>query len=136
MSDEVPQTLLQAALDVQARAYAPYSGFRVGAAIATQSRGIFTGTNVENASFGLTICAERNAVAAAVAAGDAQFTELLVVSTGQCPPCGACRQVLYEFTSALDIWLVDPAEVDRTKRMSLQDLLPHAFALQTHSRQA
>ena len=93
--------LLEAAREVLERAYAPYSRFRVGAALLTEQGKLFSGANVENASYGLTLCAERAAVAAAVAAeGPGLKVQALAVvgdAPGACPPCGACRQVLQEF---------------------------------------
>ncbi|MCX7918457.1 MAG: cytidine deaminase [bacterium] len=91
--------LIHAAQQVRKNAYAPYSQFNVGAALVTSSGKIYTGCNVENASFGLTICAERNAIAAAVANGEKKITAIAIVADTEelTPPCGACRQVIYEF---------------------------------------
>jgi cytidine deaminase len=119
--------LHDAARAVAARAYAPYSKFQVGAALLGEDGRIFVGCNVENASFGLTICAERNAVFQAVAQGVQHFTALAVVASAAAPvtPCGACRQVLCEFLPefALRCFGAQGAEFNCT---SLQ-LLPHAF---------
>jgi cytidine deaminase len=119
--------LLRAALEVQQRAYAPYSNFHVGAAIRTASGKIFTGANVENASFGLTICAERVAAGTAVAAGDREFTHVAVVSRGGVSPCGACRQFLAEFAPDVPISMIDPARPDVIHRTTLTELLPGRF---------
>lgn len=119
-------SLISAARSVQARAYAPYSNFRVGAALEGFDGAVFLGCNVENASYGLTICAERAAVCAAVSAGVTRFRRAVVVSDVDPPaaPCGACRQVLAEFGLDLPIDGVGP---QRTVRWRLSDLLPDAF---------
>jgi cytidine deaminase len=116
--------LIDAARKVRERSYSPYSRFAVGAAARVASGQIFTGTNVENISFGLTLCAERAAVAAAIAAGESEFRVLVLVADSAEPivPCGACRQVLAEFTPSLRI--VSVTVSGKQKEESLQDLLP------------
>lgn len=118
--------LLKAARGVRAFAYAPYSRFTVGAAVLTDDGRLFSGCNVENASYGLTICAERNAVCAAVAAGAGKITRLALVLSGGGTPCGACRQVLAEFSDDLWVLLAD-ADSDRVRETSLNQLFPEAF---------
>jgi cytidine deaminase len=120
--------LLRAALEVQQWAYAPYSNFHVGAAIRTASGKVFTGANVENASFGLTICAERVAAGTAVAAGEREFTQVAVVSRGGVSPCGACRQFLAEFAPNVPILMIDSEKPDVVHRTTLAELLPGRFA--------
>jgi cytidine deaminase len=122
----VTDTLISAARSAQARAYAPYSNFRVGAALESIDGEVFTGCNVENASYGLTICAERAAITAAVGAGARRFRRAVVVSDVDPPaaPCGACRQVLAEFGLDLPIEAVGSR---RSINWRLADLLPSAF---------
>jgi cytidine deaminase len=96
MTDEV---LITKALEMRGNSYSPYSNFAVSAALLTESGKVFTGVNVENASYGLTICAERVAIATAVAAGEKEFQTIAVVVKGGGSPCGACRQVLNESES-------------------------------------
>jgi cytidine deaminase len=120
--------LIRAALDAQRRAFCPYSNFPVGAALRTVSGTIYLGVNVENASFGLTLCAERVAAAAAVAAGDRDFSAIAVVSRGGVSPCGACRQFLAEFSPSLRIVLVDSLRSNEFRETTLDVLLPSRFA--------
>jgi cytidine deaminase len=127
MSSDVHAELVRAALDARQRAYAKYSKFAVGAALLTADGGCFTGCNVENASYGLTICAERSAVFAAVAAGQRQFRRLAIATSGGVTPCGACRQVLAEFALELPILLIDATRPGSIVEMNLRDLLPNAF---------
>jgi cytidine deaminase len=118
--------LVTAARNAQAHAYAPYSNFRVGAALEAADGTVFLGCNIENASYGLTICAERAAICAAVSAGARHFRRAVVVSDidPPAPPCGACRQMLAEFGLDLPIDGVGPRA---TVRWRLADLLPAAF---------
>lgn len=124
--------LLRAAAAVSRRAHAPYSKFQVGAALLTDRGEIITGCNVENASYGLTICAERNAIFHAVATGRRRFTAIAIVASGaQMPyPCGACRQVLAEFgTPALTVLFAPRARLARYESAKLGELLPKSFEL-------
>lgn len=118
--------VLVAARAAQACAYAPYSSYRVGAAIEGEDGRVFAGCNVENASYGLTICAERGAVMAAVAAGATRFRRVVVVTDSEPPaaPCGACRQFLAEFGPDLEVEAVGPRS---TRRWRLSELLPASF---------
>lgn len=123
-------TLIEAAIAARRAAYAPYSSFAVGAALLGEDGAIYTGCNVENASFGLTCCAERTALFKAVENGVRRFRALAIVGgkvgkdpTESCPPCGACRQVLAEFCDDdLPVFLAD-------RTVTLGELLPLAFRL-------
>lgn len=121
--------LIEAALAAMKNAYAPYSRFKVGAALQTDRGKIFTGCNVENASYGLTLCAERVALVRAVAEGARRFRTLAVVSGGRKPvtPCGACLQMLSEFAPTLSILLVDGKKAPRRTRLGA--LLSRPFHL-------
>ncbi len=121
------QELYEAALAARKNAYIPYSHFAVGAAVRTAEGKIYTGCNIENASYGLSICAERNAIFAAVAAGERKLAALCVVADTKEPvaPCGACRQVLAEFKIA-KVYMTNCT--GKVKESSWQELLPYDFA--------
>jgi cytidine deaminase len=126
--------VLEAARAARANAYAPYSHYRVGAALLTRRGGIYAGCNVENATYGATSCAERSAVAAMIAAGDRAPVACVVVTAGPRPgaPCGICRQVLAEFARDMRLLLVaedDRGRVLARKSARLASLLPQAFRL-------
>ncbi|MCA9192161.1 MAG: cytidine deaminase [Planctomycetales bacterium] len=130
LSPDVAQKLFAAALAVQQRAYAPYSKFLVGAALLTSDNRIFSGCNIENASYGLCLCAERSAIAAAVSAGVRSWRAVAVASRGAVTPCGACRQVLSEFGLDYPIFLLDSQlNGQLTQRLTVAELLPGAFRL-------
>lgn len=119
--------LIKAARDVSRRAYAPYSDFHVGAAVRTLGGEIYAGCNVENASYALTCCAERNAIGRMISAGETKFEAIAIYTPTAMPtaPCGACRQVLYEFNpDAVVIFACNGAEMIET---TVRDLLPGAF---------
>jgi len=121
--------LERAALAAQAQAHAPYSGYRVGAALSVPSGRIFAGCNVENASYGLSLCAERSAVASMVAGGERMPVAIVVVTPGQTPgtPCGMCRQTLAEFALDLPIRLLASDAPGVSREVTLSALLPDAF---------
>lgn len=124
MTDEA---LVQAAFDAMEHAYAPYSGFPVGAALLCTDGTVYTGCNVENAALGAAVCAERTALVKAVSEGKRSFSRLAVASKSPepCTPCGLCRQMLAEFAPELEVLC---ARADRSfQRYSLRDLLPHGF---------
>lgn len=119
--------LFAAARQAQANAWAPYSRFQVGAAALAEDGRVFAGCNLENASFGLTVCAERNALAAAVAAGARPVAVAVVGPQVGLPPCGACRQVLAEFGLDLQV-LLTAQEPPGYRTLTVADLLPSAFS--------
>jgi cytidine deaminase len=122
-----PSELLAAAVEARDRAYAPYSRFRVGAAVLTADGQVFTGSNTENASYGLSMCAERVAVYHAIAQGARQFVAVAVTGPDGVltMPCGACRQVLHEFGPAMQVIFPDNG---RLRAVPLAALLPEAFS--------
>ena len=123
--------LIRRACEVRQRAHAPYSKFSVVAALLTESGEIISGCNVENASYGLTICAERVAFGAAVAAGHRRFQALAIATSGGHAPCGACRQFAAEFCENLPILLIDTDHADQITESNLRDLLPGRFTLKS-----
>ena len=127
ISDVILEKMAAVAREASRHAYCPYSGFRVGAALLTGSGEIISGCNVENVSFGLTICAERNAVFQAVARGLSAFRAIVVYTPTPTPaaPCGACRQVLNEFSP--DTEVVCLCDGPGVLRMTVRELLPAAF---------
>jgi cytidine deaminase len=119
--------LIEAALAVRQNAHAPFSHFRVGAAIEDAAGRIHTGCNVENATYGLTMCAERVAVFKAISEGVREFKRVAVAADTDTltPPCGACRQILWEFCGDIDLTLVNPR--GKTESLRLKDLFPRPF---------
>ena len=119
--------LLKRASDARRRAYAPYSHYRVGAALLTAAGKVYTGCNVETSSYGLTICAERTAVFKAISEGERSFRAIAIAADDPdfTPPCGACRQVLIDLAGNIDVILVNSK--GKTRVEQLKDLLPFAF---------
>lgn len=119
--------LVQAALNARENAFAPFSNFKVGAALATADAKIYSGCNVENASYGLTVCAERVALWKAISEGERKFTRIVVVSATEPPaaPCGACRQLLWEFCGDVEVILANPQGYRETHRLA--SLFPRPF---------
>lgn len=129
-----PDSLLARAAEVRRRAYAPYSRFRVGAALLGDDGRVHIGCNVENASFGATVCAERNAIGAMVAAGGSKPIAIVIVTGGDkpAPPCGMCRQVMIEFARTMPVILVGESDEGDVRRdLELADLLPEVFELES-----
>ena len=128
MDQQQKEELLSAAVEVAKKAYAPYSQFRVGAALLGKNDVIYRGANVENASYGLTNCAERSAIFNAISDGERQFDLIAIASPGGVAPCGACRQVLHEFAPDIQILLIDTSGEKQVAELSLDMLLPNAFS--------
>jgi cytidine deaminase len=134
MNKEMQDLLMKKALEARARSYAPYSGFAVGAALLCADGSIYTGANIENASFTPTVCAERVAFFSAVHDGHREFRALAIVggkqgcnADKQCPPCGVCRQVMSEFCKG-DFQIILGNEEERLI-LSLDELMPHRFTV-------
>jgi cytidine deaminase len=129
-----PNDLIEAARQALNHAHAPYSNYKVGAALLCADGSIVTGCNIENASFGLSNCAERTALFAAVAAGKTMFKAMAIAASSQPVPfpCGACRQVLSEFCAP--DFPIHVATESRFETLRLGDLLPHGFNLKTNER--
>lgn len=125
LSPVSPQQLVAAAQSARKRAYAPYSNYLVGAALLTEGGEIILGCNVENASYGGTICAERVALTAAVAQGKREFSAIAVVTPDGCSPCGLCRQVMFELGAEMDVYIGD--EAGHFRSTTVRALLPDAF---------
>ena len=119
--------LIQAAAAARERAHAPFSNFKVGAALEDSSGRIHTGCNVENATYGLTMCAERVAIFKAISEGAREFTRIAIVAQADSltPPCGACRQLVWEFCGDIEVILASPAGARESMRM--KSLLPRPF---------
>lgn len=134
-----PEKLAELAIEAMGRAYAPYSGYKVGAALLCKDGTVYQGCNIENASFSPTVCAERTAFFKAVYDGHRDFVALAVcggkdgVITGPFPPCGVCRQVMREFCDDDFIIYLVGAE-GSIETVTLSDLLPHSFSAQTHMK--
>jgi len=127
LSEAENREVIEAALAARERSVAPFSKFFVGAAVRTDSGKIFTGCNIESASYGLTVCAERVAIWKALSEGERNFTNLAVAADTESltPPCGTCRQIIWEFAKHADIVLVN-RRGDR-ETLEIRDLLPRAF---------
>ena len=121
------QELIQKAIAMLDRAYIPYSHFPVGAALECEDGTVFTGCNVENSSFGMTICAERTAAVKAISEGYTRFRRIVIAGNSEdfCYPCGACRQFLYEFSPDMEVLCLNRAR--EVKRLPLRALLPCGF---------
>lgn len=128
LDDEIARDLVTQAIEARRRAYVPYSSFPVGAALLARTGKIYTGCNVENASYGLTVCAERVAIWKAISEGETEFEALAVATNIGGSPCGACRQVMAEFAPDMPVLIADLA--GKMTTMSVTDLLPLAFTPQ------
>ncbi|NOY43422.1 MAG: cytidine deaminase [Planctomycetes bacterium] len=130
MANQLQDKLIEAAIATRGNAYAPYSKFPVGAAVLAEDGSIFAGANVENVSYGLTICAERVATASAVSAGHRKLLAVAIVSDSGAPPCGACRQFLAEFGGSIEVILVEADQPENVQETTLDKLLPEQFKLE------
>ena len=119
------EPIVKAAFDARENAYAPYSNYRVGAAVETEDGDIITGCNVESSSYGLTVCAERAALASAVAEGHRCFKRIAVLSKGNASPCGACRQFIWDLCRNIPILMI--SDDGSVEELMSGDLLPRAF---------
>lgn len=119
--------LIQLAIEARQKAHAPYSNFKVGAALLASNGKIFTGCNIENATYGLTVCAERVALWKAISEGEREFERIAVASEGATPasPCGACRQLLWEFCGDIEVILANPGGYKESHRLA--SLFPKPF---------
>lgn len=133
-ADELTQKLVDMAIDASRMAYAPYSNYRVGAALLCEDGEIFTGCNIENSSYSLTCCAERTAFFKAVSCGRREFTAIAISgfdkdgkSESYCTPCGACRQVMSEFCGE-DFTVICIKDRENYKMYKLSELIPYAFS--------
>ncbi len=128
MIEEI-KTLFDAAVKVRENSYSPYSNFKVGAVLECESGKIYTGTNVENASFGATVCAERIAIFKAISDGERKFKRIVLVADTEKPPspCGVCRQVMSEFNSELEIYMCNLK--GDCKKVTLLEIFPEQFRL-------
>ncbi|MBI3880939.1 MAG: cytidine deaminase [Verrucomicrobia bacterium] len=131
MAKTQAKKLIRAALAAQKRAVAPYSKFRVGAALLTKKGEIITGANVESASYGLTCCAERVALFSALTSGKRGFTAVAIVARakGGATPCGACRQLLFEYATDAKVFVADSAKPGKIREFTVRELLPGGFRL-------
>lgn len=120
------EDLIKEAIAVRERAYVPYSNFKVGAALLSSTGKVYTGCNIESASYTPTICAERTAISKAVSEGEREFEKIVVVGSSDYTfPCGVCRQVMREFGKDLEVVVAN--DVDDYKTFTLEELLPHSF---------
>ena len=128
MKPEIEALLIKKAIEARDLAYAPYSEFNVGAALLlADGKTIVTGCNVENASYGLAICAERNAICSAVAQGHQSFIAIVVAASPLASPCGACRQFIIEFGKNIEVVSIDPNDASKILRWTSGQLIPDSF---------
>ncbi len=134
MTEEIKQKLIKAAFEAKRKAYAPYSGFQVGAALLTKDGRIYQGCNIENASYGACCCAERTAFFKAVSEGEREFRAIAIAGKGKdapefeyCAPCGICRQVMAEFCEPETFEIILPRSLEDHQTYALSELLPFSF---------
>ncbi|CAN5402097.1 cytidine deaminase [soil metagenome] len=127
MKNKKTEKLIEAAKNAREKAFAPYSNFKVGAAVQTRSGKIYIGCNIENASYGLTMCAERVAIFKAISEGEKEFSSIAVVADTDelTPPCGPCRQIIHEFCGDIPVTFANLK--GKTETLQMKELLPRAF---------
>ena len=130
MDEKLQSELIEQAVRARKSAYAPYSKYQVGASLLTQSGKIYSGCNVENASYGLCLCAERTTIVKAVSEGETEFEAIVVAIDGEGTPCGACRQFMAEFCDNTTLVFVYDVGNEESTKYTLGELLPNAFRLQ------
>lgn len=135
MEDKAIRKLIAAALEARKNSYSPYSGFSVGAALMTSDGSVFTGVNIESASYSMTVCAERTAIFKAVSEGRRDFTAIAIVGgreevSDYCYPCGACRQVMTEFCDYEGFVVISAVSEEDYKLFRLRELIPTAFSFE------
>lgn len=135
---EIDDTLPQMAIEASRNAYVPYSGFKVGAAVITEDGSIYTGCNIENGSYGLTMCAERTAIYKAISGGARKIKAIAIAGGENTPayPCGACRQVLSEFGNADTTVCCLTLDGKKRETFTLEELLPKSFNLNASTQPA
>jgi len=127
MTDTDYSKLITSAIEAREKAYAPYSKFKVGAALLTTDGKVFTGCNVENSSYGLCVCAERTAICKAVSEGFREFEAIAIAAHPFASPCGACRQFIVEFGKSIKVISVDADDRSNSKMWTSEELIPENF---------
>ncbi len=128
MNAEVTDQLVKTAIAARTQSYSPYSSFAVGAALLCADGTVFSGCNVENASFGLAICAERTAICKAISEGNKDFVAIAIAAAPLASPCGACRQFIVEFGKDIEVICVNANDVNEIHNWKISELIPNRFS--------